>query len=112
LNMEQSFYGFFTNKIPLIKKLKLRELATIKVIYGQVSDRNQPTTGSGLYKFPTYADGTPLTYTLESKPYVEAGVGIANIFKVLRVELIRRFTYLDHPQTNKYGVRLTGVLQF
>ena len=112
LNMEQSFYGFFTNKIPLIKKLKLRELATIKLIYGQVSEQNQPKTGAGLYEFPTYANGDPLTYTLESKPYVEAGIGIANIFKVLRVEVIRRFTYLDHPQTRKYGVRLTGVLQF
>jgi hypothetical protein len=113
LNMEQSFYGFFTNKIPLVKKLKLRELATIKVLYGQVSDRNQPTEGSqGLYQFPRYPDGTPLTYTLQDKPYIEASIGLANIFKVLRVELVRRFTYLDHPYTQKFGIRINGQVQF
>jgi hypothetical protein len=112
LNMEQSFYGFFTNKIPLVKKLKLREIATVKVLYGQVSKQNQPTEGSGLYKFPTYADGRALTYTLEGKPYVEASIGIGNIFKVIRLELVRRFTYLDHPQTAKYGIRVSGQMQF
>jgi hypothetical protein len=112
LNMEQSFYGFFTNKIPLVKKLKLREIATVKVLYGQVSKQNQPTKGSGLYELPTYADGRPLSYTLEGKPYIEASIGISNIFKVIRLELVRRFTYLDHPQTAKYGFRVSGQMQF
>jgi len=112
VNMEQSFYGFFLNKIPLVRKLKLREYATVKVLYGQVSDQNQPTEGSGLYKFPTYADGTPLTYTLEKKPYIEASVGVGNILKIFRVDLVRRFTYLDHPQTAKFGIRVAGVMQF
>jgi len=112
LNMEHSFYGFFTNKIPFIKKLKLRELATIKVLYGQVSDQNNPNKSDGLYKFPVYPDGTPLTYTLEKKPYVEASIGIGNIFKVLRVELVRRMTYLDHPGINKFGVRFAAQMQF
>lgn len=112
VNMEHSFYGFFTNKIPLIKKLKLRELATIKVLYGQVSDQNNPEKSGNLYKFPVYPDGTPLTYTLEKKPYIEASIGIGNIFKVLRVELVRRMTYLDHPGVNQYGVRFAAKMQF
>ncbi len=112
-NMEQSFYGFFTNKIPLVKKLKLREMATVKVLYGQVSDQNQPREGAqGLYEFPRYPDGKPLTYTLQDKPYIEASIGLANIFKVLRVELVRRFTYLDNPYTQKYGIRINGQVQF
>jgi hypothetical protein len=112
VNVEQSFYGFFTNKIPLVKRLKLREFATLKVLYGQVSDQNQPTVGSGLYQFPTYPDGTPLTYTLDKKPYVEASIGLGNIFKILRVDLVRRFTYLNHPNTAKYGIRVAAQMQF
>jgi hypothetical protein len=110
--MEQSFYGFFTNKIPLVRKLKLREFVTLKVLYGQVSSQNQPTANSGLLQFPTYADGSPLTYTLEKKPYIEGSIGIGNIFKILRVDLVRRFTYLDHPQTSRIGFRVAAKMQF
>lgn len=112
LNLEQNYYGFFLNKIPLIKKLKFREYTTLKVLYGTVSDQNQPKAGSGLFEFPKYADGKPLTYALDHRPYIEASVGIGNIFKVARVDLVRRFTYLEHPQTSKYGVRVAAQLQF
>jgi hypothetical protein len=112
LNMEHSFYGFFTNKLPLIRRLKLRELATIKVLYGQVSNQNNPKFSGGLYELPRYADGTPLTYTLEGKPYVEVGIGVGNIFKVLRVEFVRRLTYLDHPGIAKTGIRFGAQMQF
>lgn len=105
LNMDHNFYGFFLNKIPLVRKLKLREMASVKVLYGAITPTNVPTEGSGLYKFPTYPDGSPISYTLESKPYVEASVGISNIFKVLRIDLVRRFTYLDHPGAAKFGIR-------
>lgn len=112
VHMEQSFYGFFTNKIPLVRRLKLREFATLKMIYGQVSDQNQPVSGSGLIQFPRYADGSPLTYTLEAKPYIEASIGLGNIFKILRIDYVRRFTYLDHPLAARHGVRLAAQMQF
>lgn len=110
--MEHNFYGFFLNKIPLIKKLKLREYITCKVLYGQISEQNQPKVGSNLFELPRFADGRPLTYSLEKKPYIEGSIGIGNIFKVLRVDVVRRFTYLEHPETSKYGVRIAGALQF
>lgn len=112
VNMEHNFYGFFVNKIPILRRLKLREYITCKVLYGQITEQNRPRPGSGLYELPTYADGSPLTYSLEARPYIEGSIGIGNIFKVIRLDLVRRFTYLDHPETSKFGVRIAAAVQF
>lgn len=112
LMVEHYFAGFFLNKIPLLRKLKLREACSFKILYGQVSDKNNPTESSNLLKFPSLPDGTPITYPLEGRPYMEASIGITNIFKFLRVDLIRRFSYLEHPGTFKYGVRFGVWVEF
>ncbi|MCC6461436.1 MAG: carboxypeptidase-like regulatory domain-containing protein [Saprospiraceae bacterium] len=112
LHVNQYFNGFFLNKVPLIKRLKLREVATVKVLYGMVSDNNKPDDNSGLFRFPTRPDGTPITYTLEQKPYVEASVGISNIFKIVRIDLVRRFNYLEHPGAQKFGIKGTLQVEF
>ncbi|MBK8557581.1 MAG: hypothetical protein IPL65_18335 [Lewinellaceae bacterium] len=112
LTIDHNFYGFFLNKIPLVKKLKLREAATLKVLYGTVSDQNKPAPGQSLYYFPQYPDGTPITYTLDKRPYIEASIGIGNIFKVVRIDLVRRFTYLEHPGVSQFGIRGYTVFYF
>lgn len=106
LNVDYCFNGFIMNKIPLVKELKLREWVTIKVLYGGLTSTNNPEYHDGLFKFPVGSDGIPLTYTLEKKPYIEASVGVANILNILRVDLIKRFTYLDNPNVNELGVRI------
>ena len=105
INIDQHFQGFFFNKIPLFKKLKWREVGSFKAIWGGVSDENNPALHPSLYQFPVSSIGKPITYALGDTPYVEASLGIENIFKLLRVDLIRRFTYLDHPEVSKWGVR-------
>ena len=110
--VEHYFSGFFFNKIPLIRKLKWREACSFKMLYGQVSAKNRPSENSGLLQFPKFPDGTPITYTLENQPYMEASVGITNVFKVFRVDLIRRFNYLEHPGAAKYGVRFGFWVEF
>jgi hypothetical protein len=40
-----------------------------------------------------------------SKPYMEGGVGIENIFKVIRVDVLWRMTHLDNPNVERFGVR-------
>jgi len=106
LNIDHSFNGFILNKIPLIKKLKFREIVTCKVIYGGIGRNNDPAYNDDLFRFPAGTDDTPLTFTLEKKPYVEAGVGLSNILRIFRVDLIKRFTYLDHPGISDLGVRV------
>jgi hypothetical protein len=97
LNVDHSFNGFIFNKVPLLKKLKLRELVTCKVIYGRLNKSNNPDYENDLFKFPTDNTGIPLTYTLDNKPYIEGGIGLSNILRILRVDLIKRFSYLDNP---------------
>jgi hypothetical protein len=106
INIDQHFQGFFFNKIPLFKKLKWREVASVKAVFGGVSDRNDPSLHPNLYQFPVDDQGQPITYTLDNRPYVEGSVGIENIFKFIRADLVRRFNYLDHPNTQKWGFRI------
>lgn len=105
IHFDHYFNGFFFNKIPLLKRLKLREVATLKVLYGGIRDENIPTNSNGLIAFPTTVDGIQSTYSLEKEPYVEASVGIANIFKFFRVDVVKRLTYLDHPNVAQWGIR-------
>jgi hypothetical protein len=106
LNVDHSFNGFIFNKIPLIKKLKLRELVTCKILYGRLNNSNNPEYENGLFLFPSANAGVPLTYTLDSKPYIEGSLGISNIFRILRVDFIKRFTYLENPNVADFGIRV------
>ncbi len=112
INIDQHFMGYFLNRVPLFKKLKLREVASFKAIYGGVSDENNPTLHPSLYQFPVTSTGEHITYPLGGTPYIEGSVGIENIFKFMRVDLVRRFTYLDHPDVSKYGIRARVKFDF
>ena len=98
------FNGFIFNKVPLLKKLKLREVVAGKILFGGTRDENNPYKNADLIKFP-YTNGSIATYNLTNKPYLEASVGITNIFKLIRLDLVKRFTYLDHPDIAKWGIR-------
>lgn len=106
LNIDHSFNGFLLNKVPLLKKMKLREIITFKALYGGLGDKNNPDYNSDLFRFPVDLNNVPLTFTLEKKPYIEASVGLSNILRIFRVDLIKRFTYLDHPNVSQFGIRV------
>lgn len=110
--IDHCFNGYFLNKFPLIKHLKLREMLSCKVLYGDVSAKNNPNKNSDLFKFPVETDGTPITYTLQNKPYIEGSVGLSNIFRFFRVDLVKRFTYLDNPHVTPLGVRVKFRIDF
>lgn len=112
INIDHNFNGFFFNKIPLIKKLKLREVFSFKALYGGLRDENNPAVTPGLYRLPDYEDGSKRTYALGKDPYIEGSVGVGNIFKLLRVDLVKRFNYLNHPSVSEWGIRARVKFDF
>ena len=110
LRAEQFFKGFFFNKIPLFRKLKLREVASFKMVLGKLSDENDPTLNTDLPAFMTNDDGIPLTYDFGGTPYMEGSIGITNIFKVLRIDMVKRLNYLENPEIpSLFGVKGLGL---
>ncbi|OQP39994.1 hypothetical protein A4H97_17405 [Niastella yeongjuensis] len=106
------FNGFIFNKLPLIKNLKLREVAGFKMVYGGVRQENDPNYNKETFLFPTDEKGQTTTFSLAGKPYMEASVGISNIFKILRVDLIKRLTYLENPDVPNWGIRARARFEF
>jgi len=111
LNIDHYFNGFFFNKIPLFKKLRLRELVTAKILFGGLRNENNPEYNPNQMLFPT-TNGVTSTFTLNGQPYLEAGFGIYNIFSFLRIDFIERFTYLDHPGVSRFGILFSSNFNF
>lgn len=112
INIDHSFNGFFLNKMPLIRRLKLREVISFKGLYGGVRSENDPYLHPSLLQFPLNDNNVRATYTLEKQPYIEGSVGLANIFKLFRVDLVKRFTYLNHPDIAEWGIRTRVKFDF
>jgi hypothetical protein len=112
VNYFHNFGGVFLGRVPLLKKLKWREVMSIKALWGNIGTNNRPDDTNGLLAFPVLDDGTPMSYTLERKPYLEGSVGVANIFRVVRVDVVRRFTYTEHPYVSKIGIRVRIKMEF
>ena len=111
LDIDHFFGGFFFNKIPGLKRLKLREVVAAKILYGGLRDQNNPVLNPSQMKFPT-TNGLTTTYSLTGKPYVEASVGIYNILSIIRLDLVKRFTYLEHPNISTLGLRVSTNFNF
>ena len=110
VKFQHFFLGAIFNEIPLLRKLKLREVITGKFLYGRLTDENNPNLNPDLVQFQNNDDGLPLTYTMDGQPYFEGSFGISNIFKFLRVDFVKRFTHLDQPNVpNAFGVPGGGI---
>lgn len=92
--------GWLLNHVPLIKKLKLREIVSFKGMFGDLSKKNLPQNNDDLFVFPEGA------YRMGRTPYMEASVGITNLLKLFRIEYVWRLTYRNHPNIDKSGIRV------
>jgi len=113
LNLSYDMNGKLFNRIPLIKKLKWREMFRIRGLWGTLTDKNNPykSNNPDLFLFPM-RDGVPTSHVMGKTPYVEASVGIYNIFKLLHIEYVRRLTYTDIPGVKKGGIRFMILMIF
>ena len=102
--------GKIFNRIPLLKKLKWREYIGVKMLWGELSDKNNPnmqTDSPIVMAFPT---GSHIMDP--HRPYWELAFGIHNIFKIMHVEYVRRLNYNDLPSAHKHGIRFMVRMTF
>ena len=93
--LEHHFNGFFFNRIPLLRKLKWREIIYAKGLIGDISEKN--SRQYAIMDFPSSLSDV-------NRPYFEAGLGVENIFKFFRVDGVWRLSHLDNPGISKFAV--------
>ncbi|GEN75439.1 membrane protein [Chryseobacterium hagamense] len=105
LHLEHHFNGKILSFIPLIKKLKLREIAFIRGAYGTLSDASKAINVEG-FKYSAPSEHI----------YYEYGFGIENIgfgnLRIFRVDFNWRGNYLDRPDISTFGVKAGFQVNF
>ncbi|NDV69595.1 DUF5686 and carboxypeptidase-like regulatory domain-containing protein [Dysgonomonas sp. 25] len=105
-DVEWQMGGYIFNRIPLINRLKLREVFGLRGAWGDLDERNDPTKNHDLLIFPNAA------FKADNKPYMEYTVGVENILSFIRIDYVRRINYRNHPDINKSGVRFSLKFTF
>ncbi|MER3373931.1 MAG: DUF5686 family protein [Allomuricauda sp.] len=100
VHLEHNFNGRLFSRIPLLRKLNLREIVGLRGAWGQLSDENIALSA------PT---NIPLMAP-EDQIYWEYSFGIGNIFKIFRIDFNFRGNYLDNPDARPFGI--TGTFGF
>lgn len=96
--------GAILNYIPLVKKLKLREVFSCNGYWGTLSSRNRTSGVPGALALPDARAGRD---ALRHTPYVEVSAGIENILKCLRVDYVWRITHRNPGyDISRGGVRV------
>ncbi len=98
--IENHWEGLFFDRIPLVSKLKLRLVTTGRIMYGAVSNRHNQ-----VMLMPSFVK------KFGNIPYSELSIGIENIFKVGRVDLVWRMTH-NTPGISPLGVRARFSFNF
>jgi len=113
---EHDFKGFFLGKVPLLRRMQLRELAIFKFGYGTLRESNNGIAGDKDFgSVMLFPEGM----TTLDRPYVELGVGLTNIFRLLRVDAYWRMTHryqtvdgVRVPHDNRFVVNVGFDVRF
>ena len=118
LHLSWDMNGKLLNRIPLISRLKWREHLGLNMLWGR-TPTSLSSVGVEEYRSGDNGFGANNSSTCqlvnsstESKPYLEASVGIHNIFRFFHVDYVRRFTHLDHPDASKHSLRFGFSVKF
>jgi hypothetical protein len=104
--------GKLLNRIPLVKKLHWREIIGVRMLWGALSDKNNPflAENQGSSRLMYFPDGVNIMES--NRPYAELVIGIHNIFKFFHVEYVRRLSYNELPTSPKWGMRYVIAFSF
>lgn len=97
---EHHLEGLVFNHIPLIKKLNFREVISFKGLFGTLTDQNATNT----------INNVPIV-SPDKTGYFEAGIGVENILKILRVDYVFRINHRKEDQKENQGLRFTMSLR-
>lgn len=107
VDLQYNLNGLIFNRIPLLKKLRLREVVSFRGFLGNLSRKNNPEYNDNLFRFPT-GSGMLMGHT----PYMEMSAGFANILTFLRLEYVWRLSYRNTPGTDRHGIRFSFEFAF
>ncbi|MBQ7510218.1 MAG: carboxypeptidase-like regulatory domain-containing protein [Prevotella sp.] len=104
--------GKILNRIPLAKKLYWREYIGLRMLWGDLSDKNNAylPENAGSPRLMYFPEGVNVMNP--NRPYMEMAIGVHNIFKFFRVEWVKRLTYKDLPTAPHWGMRYGVSLTF
>ena len=104
--------GKIFNRVPLIKKLHWREYIGVRMLWGTLTDKNNPflEQNRGSSRLMYFPEGSHVMDP--NKPYAEMVFGIHNIFKIWHVEYVRRLSYNHLPTSPKWGMRYIIAFSF
>lgn len=103
VSYQHFFEGAFLNSIPIVKKANLRFTAQGKMLFGQLSGRNND--------YNTLQGIEPQFATMDQRPFAEVGYGIENIFRFASINFIHRLSYLERPNARPFYVKVGAAFK-